>query len=174
MFDNDERWPFVLLLVGCGLIVLHSALALLEIAFGIFVILSILIVGGAILFDALIMAEIGIAIDSRVRDDRLMFVIRVIGVAGSVAGAFHMVHAISEIDWAKWSVREFYSAMEPSRNPLSPGGKSVIDPDVLPAFLAVWKALFINIGGVLWAFISNMLAPWSWLSATVGLFLGDR
>jgi hypothetical protein len=176
-FDAERRWPFGLLLVGLGILVfvsiLTSPLLPLEITFVIFIILSFVILGGAILLDTIIMAKIGMAIRNRISDDRHIIVLRVVGGAGTIVGLFFMIRGIMEIEWAKWSIREFYASMEPSRNPMSSGGKSLLDSDVLPQLLAVWKALFANIGSVLWAFISNMLVPWSWISTATGLFLGD-
>ena len=65
------------------------------------------------------------------------------------------------INQADWGIKSFYSSMEPNSNLFSYSNKSIIDDDILLKYTHVWKALFTNIGRVIFFFIKNMLAPWS-------------
>ncbi len=173
-FFDDHRGISIAFLISIGLIIISSFLFspffTLEITFIIFMVLSVLIIALAIIIDFIISTRIGIKLTLHIYQDWLLILIKVIGILGSIFGVYYMVREILNIEWINWGIKSFYFSMEPSSNPFSNAEKSILDEDVLPKYIYIWKALFINIGQVIFFFIKNILAPWSWISITIGVF----
>jgi len=170
----DSRSISIIFLISIILILLSSflfcPLFTLEITFCIFIVLSILIITLAIFINFIIATWIGMQLEFHINQDWLLYLLRIIGILGSILGPYFMIKEILNINWANWGIKSFYSSMEPNSNPFSYSNKSIIGDDILQKYTHVWKALFTNIGRVIFFFMKNMLAPWSWISTTIGIF----
>lgn len=177
VFGMEERWPFAVFFLALGGLMVGSILMVplisLELTFGIFFLISFIVLGAAVAIDILIGFSIGTFIIEEIESDFIRGTIRFVFVVGALYGLYEMYSDVSRIHWESWGIREFYKSMGEGFDPFAWRKKSIFDPDIFPKLLHVWKALFANVGSVVIFFIYNMLAPWSWISTTIGIIKSD-
>lgn len=174
--DLEERWPLILLLFAtAGLVValvFTTSLYALEFTFAAFILLSFIVVLSAVVLDLAIGVWLGTLIVDRIRSDIIRSILKVLSITGALYGLYGIYSAVVHIQWESWGINEFLSSMPQGIDIHSWSNKSILDSDVLPKLIKVWKALLHNVGRVILFFIYNMLAPWSWISTTIGILKG--
>ena len=147
----DEVWPVATVCIAGVTLVIVNAVSspfwFTVYAYLIFLFLSTSIVMLLTFLSLFIGMKIGEALESFVDNvfgDAGESVVKILFVAGAVYGLWSMGVDLWHHEWSTWGFHNF------SR-------------------LGVLRGLVINIGGVMTFCVINLLAPWTWISVSIGV-----
>lgn len=172
LYEDNKKVIFfggISLAVLVIILTVSSPFLVLEITYGIALLLIISIVLGGILLDYIITNWLTIKLLEMTYSDMLVKVFKIIGFIGTLLAAFSIIKDIINIDWQQWGIRALFHEMS---SPLgfSPNSKTIFNSTVWPKYVQVLKALYENVGSIVISFIVNYVPPFTWIFATIGIF----
>jgi hypothetical protein len=171
----SERWSAILILVCLVLLLLLGLVGrpplLTLVTFCLVITSSAAILLVVWLLDLwLVMTVTGLAMNRFNWSEPLEQALRVAGIAGTIFAVYSTAQDLIATDWAQWGLGALRRSLTPWTGDLGDHTIAVFNRGVFPLFWHAVAAAASNIGRIVFHVCRYTLAPWSWISFTIGLW----